>query len=255
MRLIKLFCSDLDGTLLGSRESLQRFGETWSKLRERPVLCYNSGRLVDNMLRAIQDELLPQPDFLIGGVGTQIYDCKKNRMIAEFEEQLQAGWNLARIEEILKSFPGVIRQPSEFLLPHKSSWFLDNAVVADVIRRRLDQAGLAATVVHSHGNDLDVLPAGGGKGQALKWLCDWIGVSLKQVVVAGDSANDSNMFLLPEVGRIIVGNALPELRESVGHLETFNATRGFADGVLEGLEHFKVVPKAGFVNAQIHSKY
>jgi sucrose-6F-phosphate phosphohydrolase len=244
VRLIKLFCSDLDGTLLGNQEAIERFNKTWSRLRERPLLCYNSGRLVDNMLRAIQDELLPQPDFLIGGVGTQIYDCRENRPVAEFEKHLQMGWNLARVEKIVESFPGITRQPAEYLLPHKSSWFLDNAVVADVIRRRLEQAGLAATVVHSHGYDLDVLPAGGGKGHALKWLCERLDIPLKQVVVAGDAGNDSNMFLLPEVCRIVVGNALPELRESVAHLETFNATRRFADGVLEGLAHFKVVPGA-----------
>jgi sucrose-6-phosphatase len=240
---IKLFCSDIDGTLLGSQESVRRFSETWSKLRKRPVLCYNSGRLIGNMLQAIRDGLLPNPDFLIGGVGTQIYDCRKNEPVTEFEKQLQIGWDLERVEEIVESFPGVVRQPLEFLLPHKSSWFLGDAKAVHVIRQSLKQAGLAVTVVYSSGFDLDVLPANGGKGHALKWLCDRMDIALEHVLVAGDTGNDSNMFHLPKVGRIVVGNALPELRESVAHLETFNATRGFADGVLEGLSYFKVVPE------------
>jgi len=245
---IKLFSADLDGTLLGTRESTQRFTESWNKLPpgERPLLCYNSGRLVADILKVAADERLPQPDFVIGGVGTQLYDGRTHQPITEFDGQFESGWNLAKVEQILAAVPGVRRQPPEFLHPYKSSWYLPHASreMVDDIRRRLADAGLNVTLIYSSGRDLDALPAHTSKGDALKWLCKRIRISLKNVLVAGDTGNDSSMFLLPGVQGIVVENAQPELHEAVVHLPTYSATRAFADGVLQGLAFFKVIPEA-----------
>ena len=244
MTPIKLFCSDLDGTLLGNPEATRRFSETWSGLSvsERPLLCYNSGRLVDNILQLIEDEPLPQPDFVVGGVGSQLYDGTRNRAIAEFDKELRVGWDLAKVEQILSGFPGVTRQPPECLNPYKSSWYLYDAPdVANAIRRHLADAGLDVTIIYSSNCDLDVLPARAGKGGALRWLCRRIGISLNDVLVAGDSGNDTDMFLLPEVRGIVVRNAHAELHEFVARARTNFATRLFADGVLEGMAHFDLI--------------
>jgi len=96
-------------------------------------------------------------------------------------------------------------------------------------------------VIYSSARDLDVLPANTGKAHALKWLCERISLPLKQVLVAGDTGNDSSLFLLPDVRGIVVENAQPELYEAVVHLPTYSATRAFADGVLQGLAHFGVI--------------
>ena len=67
-------------------------------------------------------------------------------------------------------------------------------------------------------------------------------MSLDKVLVAGDTGNDISMFQLPGVQGIVVENAQPELTEALVKIPTFNATRVGADGVLEGLEHFRVIP-------------
>jgi len=248
MMPIKLFSSDLDGTLLGNPESARRFKHAWESLsrRQRPLLCYNSGRFVDDILNLLRTEGLTWPDYILGGLGTQLYDAKRKQPVVEFDKEFRDRWDLAKVEKILAAYPGVTRQPPEFLHPYKSSWYLHHAApdAVDALRKRLADAGLKVSVIYSSARDLDVLPANTSKGQALQRLCERIGLSLKQVLVAGDTGNDSSMFLLPDVKGIVVENAQPELHEAVVHLPTYSATRTFADGVLQGLAHFGVITEA-----------
>jgi len=73
------------------------------------------------------------------------------------------------------------------------------------------------------------------------WLCQRLHISATQVLVAGDTANDASMFLLPGVHGIIVENALPELYVEVDRLRIYLAQAAMADGVIEGLRHFGVI--------------
>lgn len=244
---IRLFSTDLDGTLLGNPESTQRFKQTWEKLppETRPLLVFNSGRTVKDTRGLIDARKLPEPDFIIGGVGTQLHDPKQRPELADFGAQFGEGWDLAKVEEIVGATPGIELQPPEFLHPYKSSWYWHRAdrEKVDALRRRLADAGLQVSVVYSSLRDLDVLPARATKGNALRWLCERLGIPLEQVLVAGDTGNDSSMFLVPGVKGIVVENAQPELFEAVVKLPAFVTTLIMADGVLEGLAHFGVIPE------------
>jgi sucrose-6F-phosphate phosphohydrolase len=244
---IRLFSPDLDGTLVGNPGASQRFRTAWERIpvRRRPLLAYNSGRLVDDMRRLVIDDVLPVPDYDIGGVGTQIYDERRERMLDEFNQHLSDHWDLKRVQEIVGAFPGVLPQPAEFQHAFKSSWFLENTTpeMIRTLEQRLAETDLKVKVVYSSSRDLDILPANATKGGALQWLCAYLKIPLDQVLVAGDTGNDSSLFQLTGVRGIIVENAQPELLEATVDIPTYTSRYVMADGVLDGLRHFGVITR------------
>jgi sucrose-6F-phosphate phosphohydrolase len=231
--------------LLGNPESTARFKAAWESLspEARPLLVYNSGRLVDDLRRFVDDRTLPAADYYIGGVGTEIHDVRAGSGLDEFRAHLAEGWDLARVQEIARLFPGTKPQPPEFQHEFKSSWFLERATPAAIreLKRLLAEAGLSVKIVYSSGRDLDLLPRNATKGGALRWLCTRLGVPLDTVVVAGDTGNDASMFRLPGVRGIVLENTLPELYEATVEVPTYSSRQILADGVLDGLCHYGVV--------------
>ena len=157
---------------------------------------------------------------------------------------LEDGWDLARVEEIVREcMPEAVRQPERFQSPYKSSWYAHcDERELDVLEDHLNEGGLSTNVVYSSGRDLDVLPKFADKGNAMSWLLKSLDIPREKCLVAGDTGNDNAMFLKRGVRGIVVGNAQPELLERmIGLKEIYRAQGACADGVLEGLQHFGVI--------------
>lgn len=256
---LHLFASDIDGTLLGKLDAAQAFRATWDSLpkEQRPLLCYNTGRLLDDTRGLIRDHLLPEPDYLICGVGTQIYDYRNKKELKSFQEILEDGWDLSKVDAVVREvLPRTQLQPAHFQNSYKSSWYLDDATPEDIskLEGALEGAGLATHVVYSSARDLDVLPRYANKGNSLSWLAKRVGVESDAIVVAGDTGNDAAMMLLRGVRAIVVGNAQPELLEATVGMATYLARECFADGVLEGLLEFGIIQQIVRPEGPIDSK-
>lgn len=246
MHDIRLFCTDLDGTLLGNPATTHQFTEVWNGIgdAQRPLLVYNSGRLIDDIRAIIDAGDLPAPDFAIGGVGTEMLDCRAGATIPAYRDHISRGWDRAEIAAIVATVPDIEPQPDRFQNEYKSSWYLHEASddLIEDLRRRFADAGLEAAVVYSSNRDLDILPRRADKGHALSWLLDHLEIPSDRVLVAGDRGNDQGMFELPGVRGILVENAQPELFETACSAcgEVYQSDKVMAEGLLDGLAHFGV---------------
>jgi len=236
---MRLFSTDIDGTIYDGSDSLARFRDYWSRWDsgpERPFLVYNTGRSLDDTLTLIETENLPRPDYLICGVGTVIHRHEGDLLDA-WHDELAREWDYDVVHAAAGEHSPARPQPEECQNPFKSSWWWEDADTAaiDDLLARISESGIRAQAVYSSNRDLDFLPASANKGNAVAWLADRIGVPLNDVVVAGDSGNDASMYRVPGVRGIVVANAEPELVASTSALPVHRARARCADGVIEGL--------------------
>jgi sucrose-phosphate synthase len=103
---------------------------------------------------------------------------------------------------------------------------------------------LAASVIFSHHEFLDVLPDGASKGNAMHYLARRWGLTMDRILVAGDSGNDADM-LRGGAQAVVVANHSSELRQLKGRDGVYFAAASYAEGILEGLRHHRFPPRPG----------
>ena len=233
-----LFVSDVDDTLLGDDAALARL---MAALRAAPhvTTAYNSSRPCASLRQSLA--AVPQlnpPDYLIGGLGTEIEHGQSGAPLPGYTEYLGQNWDRPRLAALLADI-GLTPHDDEYQTPLKASYDAPNAAVVERVRQQLAEAGLSAKIIFSGGKNLDLIPQPAGKGGVIDFLRRKLDIPAQRVVVAGDSGNDVEMFTPPYRG-IIVGNADADLKQLNGE-HIYQAGTACAAGVLAGLKHWKVV--------------
>lgn len=236
-----LFSTDIDGTIFDGPETARIFASFWKELQampERPLLVYNTGRSLSDVRELIRSTPLPSPDYIIAGVGTEIFDHANQRDVEEWSHVLSGKWDYETVRTLIASGTEDIEaQPEECQNQFKCSWYYRDKSNQDLdrIAGLIAGAGLDAQIVYSSNRDLDILPRRANKGNALRWLAASREIPLHRVAVAGDSGNDSSMFLVEDAFGVVVSNAEPALLDAVAGADTYLSSEPCAKGVIEGL--------------------
>ncbi|MCW8917959.1 MAG: HAD-IIB family hydrolase [Gammaproteobacteria bacterium] len=266
-----LLCTDLDRTLLpnGPQPESPAARRYFAALVAHPAitLAYVSGRHRALVEQAIADYQLPLPDFVIGDVGTTIYQVGPRRAwqrLHAWEEEIAPDWGChthAELQQWLQGLPGLQLQEQAKQNRYKLSYYLPlqgerTALLAE-IRQRLDTHGVKARLIWSVDEPrglglLDVLPARASKYHALETLMRLQGFDCDHTIFCGDSGNDIEVLASP-IPAVLVANAQPEVRQLALRLATeaglgerlyiahggFMGMNGYySAGMLEGIAHY-----------------
>ena len=265
-----LVCTDLDRTLIPTGTQPESAGARsyFSQLvaSEQVVLAYVSGRDRNLVAQAIKSYQLPTPDYVIGDVGTNIYDIsdKAWRESSGWHDVISQDWNgYSRIElcNLLKDIGELRLQEHRKQNRYKCSYYfplhIERVKVEKTIQQKLDEKQIRASLIWSVDEPasiglLDILPESASKLHAIEFLRGHLHIPLNKTIFAGDSGNDLAVMASP-IPSVLVANAAADVRLEA---EKAAGDSGFADalyiangnyqgmngnysaGILEGINHF-----------------
>jgi HAD superfamily hydrolase (TIGR01484 family) len=264
-----LICSDLDGTLLpnGPAPESPEARELVARIIGRPEvsLAYVTGRDRALVEEAMVEFALPGPQFVIGDVGTTIYEVSETgwQTWRSWTEELAAEWgpgSRQQIEALLEGLSIIELQEDSRQSEFKVSYYVRGessvAILQAEIRRRLEGQSVSSRQVYSRDSEgvglLDLLPSKASKLSAIEFLLGRRGFQRTRTVYAGDSGNDLEV-LASDIPSVLVANACEAVRQEAfetskakGNLECLYLARGgylgmngnYGAGILEGLAHF-----------------
>ncbi|AQQ52118.1 HAD-IIB family hydrolase [Planococcus lenghuensis] len=230
-----ILATDLDGTLVGDPEALQQLWTFYKEQTYEVALVYVTGRHFRSALSLIAAEELPVPDVLVTDVGTEIRTAPAFEEDRQWKQKMQQDWMPKDISRIAERIPDLV--PQQLPVNCRQSYTVNSDRPVELFEQELRQASIPHKLIFSSGRDVDVLPAGSGKGQALRYAIRKFGVQDARILIAGDSGNDLDMLTLGYPA-VMVGNAQEELLAAERHPCLFRASRRCAGGIHEAWVHF-----------------
>lgn len=261
-----LLCTDLDRTLLpnGIQAESPHARTLFKKMVAEPAvrLAYVSGRDFKLVQQAIHDYHLPDPDFMIGDVGTTIYHRPTGHWQEwpEWQDRLRRNWPQTTIPEFINCLAELqeleLQEPAKqnrFKLSYYTDAETNFADLQKKVRKCLGNHAARIKLICSVDEVnrvglLDILPATASKLEAVNFLIEKTGILPERAIYAGDSGNDLEI-LTSGIKAILVANAITEVRQQATNEAPANSlylARGdfmamngnYAAGILEGIAHY-----------------
>lgn len=243
----KLIVCDIDGTLLHPKKNNPGLKDLLFQINKRPpniAFTLASGRSLSKIMEFLKDHNVPTPDILICSVGTEIYYPNDDgfHIDKKWQKFLGSRWERELIYDFLKDIEWLKYQKEpESQNMYKISYdYAQKDYNPKEIKKALGNLYHLVNIIPSQNKFLDIIPRKASKGNAIKYICRKWNIPIKSTYAAGDSGNDIDMFM-PLVKSIIVRNHTKELIPYINLQNNYLCKGDAAEGVLEGLKHFKVI--------------
>lgn len=263
-------CTDLDRTLIPNGKQIESplarplFAQLVA--RQEITLAYVTGRNRNLVQEAIRDYQLPNPNWVIGDVGSTIYQIKGDdwQQWHCWEQEIARDWqglSAYDLSPLFQDLSVLTLQESHKQNRYKLSYYLplqtDIHALQQQMTARLEQKNLTASLIYSVDEAaaiglLDVLPVCATKLHAVEFLMRELGFDLSNTIFAGDSGNDLPV-LVSHVSAVLVANADKEVikqaktqAQQQGTTQALYLAQGdflglngyYSAGILEGIAHY-----------------
>ena len=264
-----LLFTDMDGTLLLSDSTVSP--EMRAALDRMTAaghhLILSSGRPLPSILEVREKEGLCYPNMLIlSNNGALVYDCDQKRNILEYRiapgdiryiiekaesqglhihgytdtEIVCHGMNAElefytrRIHMPLKCVSDIATALPEGCFKLQVIHLTDKTFLEAFRESLLDYCGERIQMIFSNDQYLEILPSQAGKGNALRFIADFLHAPISHTFAAGDAENDISMLRAAGVG-IAMANAADAVKKAA-HIITQKSND--ENGLLEILEQY-----------------
>ena len=265
-----LICTDLDRTLLpnGEQPESPQARALFRKLSQHPDvdIAYVTGRHKALVVEAIEEFDVPVPNFVLGDVGSTIYEINNGdwQLWQQWQDEIAPLWGGFKHDQLAELFSDIDilkQQEAEKQNTFKLSYYAPEdcnleALLAEM-QQRLQQHGIRASLIWSiddlkHIGLLDVLPENATKLHAIEFLIEKKDYSAQNTLFAGDSGNDLPVLASP-INSVLVANARDDVRQQALELARQQNTNkhlylacgdfmdmngNYSAGILEGAAHF-----------------
>ena len=267
---IKLILLDLDGTLLtGDKQISPTNYDALERCAANGVhIVPSTGRFYSGMPQVVRD--LPFVRYVVAVNGAQVYDVKEDKVLCREEIPLEAAFRvfdaLDRLPVIYDCYMGGFGYDSVEMYERIDEFISDprvNAMVKgtrkpvpdlrvflreqgrplqklqmffkDMERRAVELERLPKlfpdlTVTSSITNNIEINAKNANKGEALRFLCRHLGLSIEESMSFGDSSNDLSMIVAAGTG-VAMANADQALLDAADYVTDTNDNDGVARAI------------------------
>ena len=243
--MIKMLVCDFDGTLDGG--SSDGVNQLFDYLSDQPSIRFviATGRTLPSIKVGLASDNYPTPHSIISDVGTQIHHHQPiQQPDMHWHQKLKATWDKRKVEQALAGFDFMGKLDPNHQGDYKITF---EGSLTDHQRQLVESAlvahGAQVELTYSHDGYLDVPPKNVNKASAIHHLLKQHDLTIDEVCVAGDSANDTSMLTINGVNSILVANHYPEVAHLSKRDNVYTSKATHAAGVLEGLQYWQSQPR------------